>query len=139
EVGAVWVVLQKPGGSAAKYASCDRPFTPETAIDRPPRSGPTLRQRNELKNVVSAAGSTGCCAAACCAFARNCQAADTKRRKRATLQNETRFMRRSLADRGREHHERAAASATRSPLSGSLGAAVLIGLSWWADRHRVIR
>ena len=39
------VVFQRPPPTAPKYASRGRPFTPATAIDRPPRSGPMLRQR----------------------------------------------------------------------------------------------
>src|ERR1700704_3861918 len=62
------VVFQRPPPTAPKYASFGRPFTPVTAIDRPPRSGPTLRHLKESKKVDSAAGSTagaaGCCAPA---------------------------------------------------------------------------
>src|SRR5688572_18259819 len=39
------VVFHSPPPVAPKYASFRRPFTPATAIDRPPRSGPRLRQR----------------------------------------------------------------------------------------------
>src|SRR5437660_11141521 len=37
------VVFHNPPPTAPKYASFARPFTPVTAIDRPPRSGPMLR------------------------------------------------------------------------------------------------
>jgi hypothetical protein len=37
------VVFQRPPPVAPKYASCGRPFTPVTPIDRPPLSGPMLR------------------------------------------------------------------------------------------------
>src|SRR6185436_15751334 len=37
------VVFQSPPPVAPKYASRGRPLTPETAIERPPRSGPMLR------------------------------------------------------------------------------------------------
>ena len=37
------VVFHSPPPTAPKYASFGRPFTPPTAIDRPPRSGPMLR------------------------------------------------------------------------------------------------
>src|SRR5580765_8229971 len=49
------VVFQRPPPTAPKYASLGRPFAPDTAIDRPPRSGPTLRH---LKEVVRAGSST---------------------------------------------------------------------------------
>src|SRR6266849_5764343 len=38
------VVFQSPPPTAPKYASFGRPLTPDTAIDRPPRRGPMLRQ-----------------------------------------------------------------------------------------------
>src|SRR4029450_4303395 len=37
-------VFHSPPPTAPKYASFGRPFTPLTAIDRPPRGGPMLRQ-----------------------------------------------------------------------------------------------
>src|SRR3954452_3850639 len=37
------VVFQSPPPTAPKYASRGRPLTPDTAIERPPRSGPMLR------------------------------------------------------------------------------------------------
>src|SRR5437763_4380178 len=37
------VVFHRPPPAAPKYDSRGRPFTPDTAIDRPPRSGPMLR------------------------------------------------------------------------------------------------
>src|SRR5688572_25416642 len=39
------VVFHNPPPTAPKYASRGRPFTPATAIERPPRSGPMLRHR----------------------------------------------------------------------------------------------
>src|SRR5229473_3266868 len=58
------VVFQRPPPTAPKYASFGRPFTPDTAIDRPPRSGPMLRHLKALKNVSSGAAAAGCgCAA----------------------------------------------------------------------------
>src|SRR5471032_497943 len=57
------VVFQRPPPTAPKYASFGRPFTPVTAIDRPPRSGPMLRHLN----AVSRAGSSVPSAAADCA------------------------------------------------------------------------
>src|SRR5689334_13163677 len=43
------VVFQSPPPTAPKYASFGRPFTPLTAIDRPPRSGPILRHLYDLR------------------------------------------------------------------------------------------
>src|SRR6266849_2821891 len=58
------VVFQRPPPTAPKYASFGRPFTPDTAIDRPPRSGPMLRHLKALKNVSSGVAAAGCdCAA----------------------------------------------------------------------------
>ena len=37
------LVFHSPPPTAPKYASRGRPFTPEAAIDRPPRVGPMLR------------------------------------------------------------------------------------------------
>ena len=37
------VVFHSPPPTAPKYASFGRPFTPLTAIERPPRAGPMLR------------------------------------------------------------------------------------------------
>src|SRR6476619_2543554 len=37
------VVFHSPPPTAPKYASRGRPFTPLTAMERPPRSGPMLR------------------------------------------------------------------------------------------------
>src|SRR5262245_31822415 len=89
------VVFQRPPPTAPKYASFGRPFTPLTAIDRPPRSGPTLRQRYDEKNADSEAGSTaGAAAGTCCADAPNLQPAVT--RMRPNIQNEKRFMPASL-------------------------------------------
>src|SRR5262245_25707487 len=50
------VVFQRPPPVAPKYASLIRPFTPVLAIDRPPRSGPMLRQRNVFVIAVSTLG-----------------------------------------------------------------------------------
>src|SRR6185436_13184424 len=47
------VVFHRPPPTAPKYASRGRPLTPETAIDRPPRSGPMLRQRNAFAIAAS--------------------------------------------------------------------------------------
>src|SRR5262249_37114559 len=43
------IVFQRPPPTAPKYASFGRPFTPETAIERPPRSGPMLRHLSALR------------------------------------------------------------------------------------------
>src|SRR3954447_12878243 len=43
------VVFHSPPPVAPKYASRGRPFTPEIAIDRPPRSGPMLRQEKPFR------------------------------------------------------------------------------------------
>jgi len=53
------VVFHNPPPTAPKYASLGRPLMPVTAIERPPRSGPTLRHLNESKKVDSDAGSAG--------------------------------------------------------------------------------
>src|SRR5439155_16118893 len=58
------VVFQSPPPTAPKYASFGRPFTPDTAIDRPPRSGPMLRHLNALKKVSSGVAAPGCACAA---------------------------------------------------------------------------
>ena len=47
------VVFHSPPPVAPKYASFLRPTTPLAAIDRPPRSGPIFRHRNDLSNVES--------------------------------------------------------------------------------------
>src|SRR5262245_4251133 len=39
-------VFQRPPPTAPKYPSLGRPFTPEIAMERPPRSGPMLRHRS---------------------------------------------------------------------------------------------
>src|SRR5258708_13454251 len=57
------VVFQSPPPTAPKYASLGRPLAPETAIDRPPRSGPTLRHLNALTSAGSSAPSAADCAA----------------------------------------------------------------------------
>jgi hypothetical protein len=49
------VVFHRPPPVAPKYASFGRPFTPEAAMDRPPRSGPMLRHLNEARNAESGA------------------------------------------------------------------------------------
>src|SRR5688572_10681186 len=48
------VVFQSPPPVAPKYASFGRPLTPDAVIDRPPRSGPMLRQVRPLMSVGSA-------------------------------------------------------------------------------------
>src|SRR5258708_26295873 len=57
------VVFQRPPPTAPKYASFGRPLTPETAIDRPPRSGPTLRHLKALTRAGSSVPSAADCAA----------------------------------------------------------------------------
>src|SRR5882724_11910497 len=47
------IVFQSPPPTAPKYASFGRPLTPDTAIERPPRSGPMARQRKDLRMVES--------------------------------------------------------------------------------------
>src|SRR6266403_3231154 len=47
------VVFQRPPPTAPKYASFGRPFTPDTAIDRPPRSGPMLRHLKASRTALS--------------------------------------------------------------------------------------
>ena len=47
------VVFHNPPPVAPKYASFLRPFTPLAAMDRPPRSGPMLRQRKFLRKAES--------------------------------------------------------------------------------------
>src|SRR5437899_3200412 len=51
------VVFQSPPPTAPKYASRARPLTPDTAMERPPRSGPTLRHLKALTNAGSSAAS----------------------------------------------------------------------------------
>src|SRR4051812_10478232 len=59
------VVFHRPPPAAPKYASRGRPLTPETAIERPPRSGPTLRHLKALTIAGSRAASlVGACASA---------------------------------------------------------------------------
>src|SRR5829696_4325442 len=48
-------VFQRPPPVAPKYPTFGCPFTPLMAIDRPPLSGPTLRQRYALVIVLSSA------------------------------------------------------------------------------------
>src|SRR5919109_4250944 len=43
------VVFHSPPPTAPKYASRGRPLTPDTAIERPPRAGPMLRQRSAAR------------------------------------------------------------------------------------------
>src|SRR5690349_21915429 len=55
-------VFHSPPPTAPKYASRGRPFTPLTAIDRPPRSGPTLRHCNcDSSDPTVEAGPDGDC------------------------------------------------------------------------------
>src|SRR4051812_24856811 len=59
------IVFHNPPPLAPKYATFGWPFTPDTAIDRPPRSGPTLRHLNEASSWSSGSvDAAGCCAAA---------------------------------------------------------------------------
>src|SRR3954463_12748717 len=46
------VVFHNPPPVAPKYPSNGRPLTPLTAIERPPRSGPMLRQRYKRRMLV---------------------------------------------------------------------------------------
>src|SRR5262249_51099203 len=54
------VVFQRPPPTAPKYPSFGLPFTPDTAIDRPPRSGPMLRQRSASRIGLSTIASAVC-------------------------------------------------------------------------------
>src|SRR6266550_3785662 len=47
------VVFQRPPPVAPKYPTLGWPFTPLVAIERPPRSGPTLRQRYAFERTLS--------------------------------------------------------------------------------------
>src|SRR5690242_5818020 len=47
------VVFHKPPPTAPKYASFARPFTPLTAMERPPRSGPMFRHLKLPRKVES--------------------------------------------------------------------------------------
>src|SRR4051794_13581113 len=52
----VWppsTVFHRPPPTAPKYASRGRPFTPLTAMERPPRAGPRLRHCNAVRTVGS--------------------------------------------------------------------------------------
>src|SRR5437763_2638324 len=57
------VVFQSPPPTAPKYASFGRPLTPETAIDRPPRSGPMPRHLKAARIAGSMASTLAVCAA----------------------------------------------------------------------------
>src|SRR5580765_6754203 len=63
QVSPASVVFQRPPPTAPKYASFGRPFTPDTAIERPPRSGPTLRHLKALTRAGSSVPSAADCAA----------------------------------------------------------------------------
>src|SRR5215468_5411593 len=52
------IVFHNPPPTAPKYASRGRPFTPVTAIDRPPRSGPMLRHLYPLR-MAESSGAAG--------------------------------------------------------------------------------
>src|SRR5712675_1389911 len=69
------VVFQRPPPVAPKYASLARPFTPVTAIDRPPRSGPTLRHLKALTSAGSSVPSADAVCAASAGRAPTCQPA----------------------------------------------------------------
>src|SRR6185295_1541137 len=56
-------VFQSPPPTAPKYASRGRPLTPDTAIDRPPRSGPMLRHLKASRTALSTAPAPADCAA----------------------------------------------------------------------------
>src|SRR6185436_17110691 len=81
------VVFQRPPPTAPKYASRGRPFTPDTAIERPPRAGPMLRQRYEFSN-ASLIDGVGAGGGAC---------ADTEIVSAAMARQIQRFIRGSLA------------------------------------------
>src|SRR4051812_9167228 len=51
-------VFLNPPPTAPKYASFFRAFTPLTAIERPPRSGPMLRHRYDERNAESSGAPT---------------------------------------------------------------------------------
>ena len=57
------IVFHNPPPTAPKYPSFGRPFTPDTAIDRPPRSGPMLRQRMASRIALSMVDSAPCASA----------------------------------------------------------------------------
>src|SRR3954452_3665623 len=50
------VVFHRPPPVAPKYPTFGCPLTPATVSDRPPRSGPTLRQRSAFQIIVSTGG-----------------------------------------------------------------------------------
>src|ERR1041384_367064 len=52
------VVFQRPPPVAPKYPTFGWPLTPLMAIERPPRSGPTLRQRYAFERTLSIGRST---------------------------------------------------------------------------------
>src|SRR5688500_5929325 len=60
------IVFHSPPPTAPKYASLGRRRTPATAIERPPRSGPSARQRNERRSVVSIVTAALGARSACC-------------------------------------------------------------------------
>src|SRR5205809_6730161 len=89
-------VFHNPPPTAPKYASRGRPFTPDTAMDRPPRSGPMLRQRKALAIALSMspADDPVCRAPACARMLRPAEASRTDVQRK----NEIRLiMPRSLA------------------------------------------
>ena len=73
------VVFHRPPPTAPKYASFGRPFTPETAIERPPRSGPTLRHLKALTNAGSSEPSAAADCAARSGRTPKCHPAETAR------------------------------------------------------------
>src|ERR1043165_9481078 len=52
------VVFQRPPPVAPKYPTLGWPLTPLVAIERPPRSGPTLRHRYAFERTLSIGRST---------------------------------------------------------------------------------
>src|SRR5919108_4497765 len=54
-----FMVFQRPPPTAPKYASCGRPFTPLTPIERPPLSGPISRHRYVRRMSESSAATRG--------------------------------------------------------------------------------
>src|SRR4029079_13639515 len=71
------VVFHRPPPTARKYASLGGPFSPDTAIDRPPRSGPMLRHLNEASSCSSGSPDCADCADTRDAGMPSCQPAAT--------------------------------------------------------------
>src|SRR3954451_19971010 len=111
------VVFQRPPPAAPKYASLGRPFTPETAIDRPPRSGPTLRHLKALTSAGSSAPSAAADCAASSGRGPTVQPADTASTPAKTMNERslvTPIMKRSLLDKRNQSSTGRAAVAVTS-------------------------